>query len=117
MPLTCRSSDPLRRGRAFEALAHREENLPLVLSLSLGSLAFDACHSLCTRLAATTAFSVTECHDYMEQQRQVCLYASETQQERINVAFQMLGLRKSLPLTVLRLLGVSLTRQALRQAA
>ena len=81
---------------AFEALAHREENLPLVLSLSLGSLAFDACHSLCTRLAATTAFSVSECHDYMQQQRQVCLYASETQQARINVAFQMLGLRKTI---------------------
>ena len=66
-----------------------------MLSLSLGSLAFDACHSLCTHLAATTAFTVSECHNYMQQQRQVCLYASETQQERINVAFQMLGLRKN----------------------
>jgi tripeptidyl-peptidase-1 len=77
---------------AFEEIARRR-TVPLVLSLSLGSLAFDACDALCTSLAATTAFSHAQCHDYMQKQRQICLYASEAQQERINVAFKMMGLR------------------------
>ncbi len=77
---------------AFEEIAQRK-TVPLVLSLSLGSLAFDACNALCTNLAATTSFSYAECHDYMQKQRQICLYASEAQQERINVAFKMMGLR------------------------
>ena len=49
--------------------------------------------ALCANLAATTAFSHEQCHDYMQKQRQICLYASEAQQERINVAFKMMGLR------------------------
>ena len=33
---------------AFEAIAHREAELPLVLSLSLGSLGAGACEALCS---------------------------------------------------------------------
>jgi hypothetical protein len=127
---------------AFEEIAQREKDLPLVLSLSLGSLAFDACDALCkvqqaalnscsvyfTQLSSCLSraclgksvstvctltlkagrgvffssqgvvesspqFTYSECHDYMQKQRQICLYASEAQQARINVAFQMMGAR------------------------
>lgn len=37
--------------------------------------------------------SFKQCHDYIQQQRQVCLYASYAQQDRINTAFKIMGLR------------------------
>jgi tripeptidyl-peptidase-1 len=67
--------------------------LPLVLSLSLGSLTFGACDQLCQTLASTTTHTYAECHAYLQQQRQICLYASSRQQDRINTAFKLLGLR------------------------
>lgn len=58
---------------AFEEIAQRERGngLPLVLSLSLGSLAFDACDVLCKGVEASSAFTYNQCHDYMQKQRQV----------------------------------------------
>ena len=58
---------------AFEEIAQRElgQGLPLVLSLSLGSLAFDACDALCKGVASSSAFNYSQCHDYMQKQRQV----------------------------------------------
>ena len=58
---------------AFEEIAQREQGkgLPLVLSLSLGSLAFDACDALCKGVERSSAFTYTQCHNYMQKQRQV----------------------------------------------
>jgi hypothetical protein len=78
----------------METLADRPASkIPLVLSLSLGSLSFGACDRLCSELAATSTHTYQDCHQYMQKQRQVCLYASYRQQERINTAFKLLGLR------------------------
>lgn len=78
----------------MESLADRPaKDLPLVLSLSLGSITFGACDQLCKVLASTTSHTYTECYNYLQDQRQVCLYATARQQDRINTAFKTLGLR------------------------
>jgi hypothetical protein len=76
---------------AMDQIAARTTDLPLVLSLSLGSLGFDSCDALCTELSSTTKFSYRSCHDYIQKQRQICLYASYKQQDRINTAFKVMG--------------------------
>lgn len=82
---------------AMDQIAARVDGLPLVLSLSLGSLGFDSCDALCSELQASTTFTYKECHDYIQKQRQkqrqVYLYASNAQQERINTAFKVMGMR------------------------
>ena len=57
------------------------------------SLGFDSCDALCSDLQASTSYTYKECHDYIQKQRQVCLYASNAQQERINTAFKVMGVR------------------------
>ena len=79
---------------AMDAIAAQQEDLPLVLSLSLGSLGYDSCDALCTQYAALGGLhTYKKCHDYIQTLRQVCLYASYDQQERINTAFKVMGLR------------------------
>ena len=78
---------------AMEAIAARATDLPLVLSLSLGSLGYASCDAICTQYAEDTGRPYSECHAYIQEQRQVCLYASYAQQERINTAFKVMGLR------------------------
>jgi len=78
---------------AMEDIATRTKDIPMVLSLSLGSLGYDSCVALCDNLASTTKFTFAECNTYIQKQRQICLYASYEQQERINTAFKVMGLR------------------------
>jgi hypothetical protein len=71
-----------------------DDKLPLVLSFSLGSLSYDACNMLCVLVHdylpnATKA----ECEEYISEQRQVCMFGSSWEVDRINVEFMKLGLR------------------------
>jgi len=72
-------------------LASRKD-VPQILSLSLGSLSAGACDILCDQ-ALTRGVSKRNCNDYLQQQRQVCMFLSPTQVERIDAALATLGLR------------------------
>jgi len=72
-------------------LAAREV-VPHVLSMSLGSLSAASCDYLCTQ-AVTMGHTLEECQDYMETQRQVCMYLSQEQTAAISTAMQVLGAR------------------------
>jgi len=67
--------------------------LPHVLSLSLGSLSWDSCNMMCTMLANRTKYTMKQCVDYMQTQRQVCMYDSSTQADRMNNELMKLGMR------------------------
>jgi len=66
--------------------------VPQVLSMSLGSLSAASCDLLCTE-AAKKGHTLEKCKAYLQTQRQVCMFISQAQQNRINTAFQVLGLR------------------------
>lgn len=66
--------------------------VPQVLSISLGSLSPYSCDLLCTKVQAA-GFSEAECNHFMQQQRQVCMYLTQAQVERINIGYKMLGTR------------------------
>jgi tripeptidyl-peptidase-1 len=68
------------------------KTVPQVLSMSLGSLSAASCDLLCTQ-ASKMGHSLKECQEYLQQQRQVCMFLSTDQQNRINTAFQVLGVR------------------------
>lgn len=68
------------------------EKLPHVLSISLGSLSAASCDLLCDE-AVKKGQKMSTCHAFMQQQRQVCMYLSQAQTERINRGFQILGAR------------------------
>jgi hypothetical protein len=57
----------------FETLANTDD-IPLVLSLSLGSLSYDSCQILCTQtpVVSNGQYSYNDCVNYMVSQRQVC---------------------------------------------
>jgi len=64
-----------------------------VLSLSLGSMSWDTCDSLCSMVASQGVYTKQECDDYMQTQRQVCMYDSKIQIDRMNFEMMKLGLR------------------------
>jgi len=68
------------------------KTVPQVLSMSLGSLSGASCDKLCSE-AAKMGHTLKDCQDYIQNQRQVCMFLSQDQQKRINTAFQVLGLR------------------------
>eukprot|EP00038_Savillea_parva_P018479 m.23893 g.23893 ORF g.23893 m.23893 type:complete len:595 (-) comp4113_c0_seq1:25-1809(-) len=68
------------------------KTLPQVLSISLGSLSAASCKLLCTE-AVKQGFTAAECHSFMQEQRQVCMYLSEAQVDKISTALMTLGLR------------------------
>jgi len=72
-------------------LANRE-TVPHVLSMSLGSLSAASCDLLCSE-AVKMGHTAEECSDYMATQRQVCMFLSQDQTDRINTALQVLGAR------------------------
>lgn len=75
------------------ALASRE-TLPHVLSLSLGSLSSASCSLLCEKASAKPYnIDTSDCHDFLQQQRQVCMFLSDDQTRRIDMALQVLGTR------------------------
>merc|ERR1712048_475064 len=66
--------------------------VPQVLSLSLGSLSAYSCDLLISE-AQKAGFSEKEARQYLQEQRQVCMFLSREQVRRINTGFQLLGLR------------------------
>eukprot|EP01028_Stygiella_incarcerata_P011034 TRINITY_DN603_c0_g8_i1.p1 TRINITY_DN603_c0_g8~~TRINITY_DN603_c0_g8_i1.p1 ORF type:complete len:578 (+),score=153.38 TRINITY_DN603_c0_g8_i1:184-1917(+) len=71
-----------------------DEKLPLVLSFSLGSLSYDACNMLCTLIHNyLPGATQKECEEYISEQRQVCMFGSSWEVDRMNVEFMKLGLR------------------------
>lgn len=67
--------------------------LPNVVSMSLGSLSFDSCASLCGGLASAGTYTEQECEDYMATQRQVCMYDGGDLVDRINAEFMKASAR------------------------
>jgi tripeptidyl-peptidase-1 len=72
-------------------LSTRKE-LPQVLSLSLGSLGAYSCNLLC-EAAAKKGIATADCQSFLQQQRQVCMFLSEKQVNRISAGFKILGAR------------------------
>jgi len=69
-----------------------DESLPKVLSMSLGSLSAASCRLLCERIDPSVA-SVEECRQYVTNQRQVCMFSSEDQLNRIDREFMKAAAR------------------------
>jgi subtilase family serine protease len=67
--------------------------VPQVLSISLGSLSAYSCDLLCSEGVKIGNFSLSDCNDYLQAQRQVCMYLTQDQVERIHDAFKILGTR------------------------
>ena len=72
-------------------LASREK-VPQVLSSSLGSLSAFSCDLLCEK-AVDKGFDLSKCQAFLQDQRQVCMFMSKDQVNRINAAFKVLGAR------------------------
>ena len=68
------------------------EELPQVISLSLGSLSPASCDLLCEQVAKE-GHSLTACEAFLQKQRQVCMFIDEAQTARINAGLMALGLR------------------------
>lgn len=68
------------------------DRMPQILSISLGSLSSHSCNLLCSE-AQKQGYSLETCNAYLQQQRQVCMYLSDKQTDRISTALQVLGLR------------------------
>jgi len=68
------------------------DSVPHVLSMSLGSLSAASCDLLCSE-AVKVGHTLEECQDFLQDQRQVCMFLSQEQVGRINTAFQILGAR------------------------
>ncbi len=76
----------------FVADLSANASVPHILSMSLGSLSAASCDLLCDEISKM-GFTVQECNAYMATQRQVCMFLSTDQTERINTYFMALGLR------------------------
>lgn len=69
------------------------KQVPLVFSMSLGSLSWDSCNVMC-KLAVSQGVSYNDCLQYVQYtQRQVCMMDTAKQSERINTEFMKLGIR------------------------
>eukprot|EP00943_MAST-04B_sp_MAST-4B-sp1_P002328 g2328.t1 len=68
------------------------KRIPQILSISLGSLSAYSCDLLCKK-AAEKGFELSKCNNFLQDQRQVCMFLSQDQVKRINAGFQILGAR------------------------
>lgn len=77
-----------------DALSNHTD-LPYVLSMSLGSLSWASCNDLCVQSVINTGGSITydECVSYMQSQRQVCMYTSAEETEKINDELLLISLQ------------------------
>jgi hypothetical protein len=73
--------------------ARQTEHMPLVLSMSLGSLSFHSCDTICTDLSKAKVHTYDQCWSFMQKQFQVCMFESAAQQESIDLELMKLGLR------------------------
>eukprot|EP00750_Incisomonas_marina_P021692 INCI4631.1.p1 GENE.INCI4631.1~~INCI4631.1.p1 ORF type:complete len:605 (-),score=107.53 INCI4631.1:134-1885(-) len=71
---------------------YARDSVPHVLSMSLGSLSPASCDLLCSE-AVKAGQDLDKCEAYLQTQRQVCMYLTQAQTDRINHGFQLLGLR------------------------
>ena len=76
----------------FVTTLSSRKQLPQVLSLSLGSLNAYSCQLLCDK-AVAKGISMADCNQYLQQQRQVCMFLSIDQVNRISSHFKILGAR------------------------
>lgn len=67
--------------------------VPQVLSLSLGSLSAYSCDLLCEEASKEPDVTLEACKAYLQTQRQVCMFTSTAQVNKINDALMLLGLR------------------------
>jgi hypothetical protein len=79
----------------LNAVTTSANELPHVVSLSLGSLSFGSCNLLCAQAVKRSNDSVSkeQCEAFMKTQRQVCMYDGERQSNRISVELMKLGAR------------------------
>jgi len=59
----------------------------------LGSLSWTSCNMMCTLLAAEKQFTYSDCVNYIQTQRQICMYDSLEQTVRMNFELMRLGAR------------------------
>lgn len=78
---------------AFLVDLNGRDDVPNVLSMSLGSLSFGSCDKMCTALAAHGGHTYKQCWAFLQSQRQVCMFASAQQEKSIDTEFMKLGLR------------------------
>merc|ERR1719354_807016 len=73
----------------------KQQNLPKTLSLSLGSMSWYSCDFFCKKLVANyDGYTYEECYKYSASQFQVCSFTTKDVEDRINLEFMKLGLRK-----------------------
>ncbi|KNC46652.1 tripeptidyl peptidase I [Thecamonas trahens ATCC 50062] len=72
-----------------------ESKLPGVLSMSLGSISFEACSRMCETLVAKhPIFSLDSCNEFVRfKQRQVCMFPSAAVADRIEAELAKITLR------------------------
>lgn len=68
------------------------DEVPLVLSMSLGSLSFGACDKVCSAISKK-GHTYQDCWGYMQTQFQVCMFESAAIEQRIDAELAKLGLR------------------------
>eukprot|EP01090_Pellita_catalonica_P020481 TRINITY_DN7342_c0_g1_i1.p1 TRINITY_DN7342_c0_g1~~TRINITY_DN7342_c0_g1_i1.p1 ORF type:complete len:510 (-),score=65.90 TRINITY_DN7342_c0_g1_i1:148-1677(-) len=70
-------------------------DLPNVISLSLGSLSWGSIELMCTQVKEISngKYSFEDCLDYLHTQRQVAMYTSAKQMQKISVELLKIGLR------------------------
>jgi len=69
------------------------KQVPMVLSMSLGSLSWDSCNVMC-KLAVQQGITYNDCLQYVQYtQRQVCMMDTGPQTDRISTEFMKLGIR------------------------
>ena len=78
---------------AFLVELNGRDEVPYVLSMSLGSMSFGACDKACTALAAKGGHTYKACWAYLQEQRQACMFASAEVETRIDAELAKLGLR------------------------
>jgi len=78
---------------AFLVELNDREEVPLVLSLSLGSLSFGACDKVCQALSKKGGHSYDSCWGYLQTQFQACMFGSAIEEQRIDAELAKLGLR------------------------
>ncbi|KJE97784.1 tripeptidyl-peptidase I [Capsaspora owczarzaki ATCC 30864] len=80
----------------FVSTLSNQSTLPHVLSMSLGSLSWASCDTLCRDAVSNTGgkqFNYDDCIQYMQSQRQVCMYTSQDETDKINDELLVVALR------------------------
>lgn len=72
--------------------ADSPDTMPKVISMSLGSLSYTACDTLCKNVVKNNPIlNYTDCYNFLKSKFQVCMFKPDTM-DRINMEFMKLGL-------------------------